>query len=163
MSPRPLIPSDIAVFAPALAAMDPWRRLGFTASGLAAYLGREDPALTRMVMAQDGVAVAVLALRNPWLRGPSIELLAVLPAGQGGGIRPHAGGMGGGARRRQSVGLRVGLQSLGPGLLHPCRFCGGGAAARSGGRGERRNPAQAAAWFRVGASGTLIENTEPRP
>lgn len=86
MSPRPLIPSDITVLAPALAAMDPWRRLGFTASGLAAYLGREDPALTRMVMVQDGVAVAVLALRNPWLRGPSIELLAVLPAGQGGGF-----------------------------------------------------------------------------
>lgn len=86
MIPRPLTPEDIAVLAPALAVLDPWRRLGFTASGLAGYLGRDDPALTRVVVEQDGAVMAVLALRQPWLRGPAIELLAVLPAGQGGGL-----------------------------------------------------------------------------
>lgn len=85
MSPRPLVADDITVLAPALAAMDPWRRLGFTAVGLAAYLGREDAALTRMVLERDGRPAAVLALRRPWLRGPYIELLAVLPTAQGGG------------------------------------------------------------------------------
>lgn len=86
MSPRPLVADDITVLAPALAVMDPWRRLGFTAVGLAAYLGREDAALTRMVVEQDARPMAVLALRRPWLRGPYIELLAVLPEAQGHGL-----------------------------------------------------------------------------
>ncbi|MCR6629906.1 MAG: GNAT family N-acetyltransferase [Magnetospirillum sp.] len=86
MSLRPLFAGDVEVLAPALAAMDPWRTLGFTAAGLAAYLGHEDAALTRMVVERDGVAAAVVALRRPWLRGPYIELLGVLPAAQGGGI-----------------------------------------------------------------------------
>ncbi|MBX9634125.1 MAG: hypothetical protein K2X44_04005, partial [Magnetospirillum sp.] len=85
MKPRPLAPADIPALAPALAGLDPWLRLGFSAPGLAAYLGREDPALTRVVLDRQGQAVAVMALRQPWLRGPSIELLAVLPEGQGGG------------------------------------------------------------------------------
>ncbi|MGE5515419.1 MAG: GNAT family N-acetyltransferase [Bacteroidota bacterium] len=85
MSLRPLCPADIAVLAPTLAAMDPWRTLGFTAIGLAAYLGRDDGALHRVVAERDGRPVAVLALRRPWLRGPYIELLAVLPDAQGGG------------------------------------------------------------------------------
>ena len=86
MTPRPLAAADIVTLAPALAVMDPWRRLGFTAVGLAAYLGREDAALTRMVIELDGRPAAALALRRPWLRGPYVELLAVLPAAQGRGL-----------------------------------------------------------------------------
>lgn len=85
MTPRPLTPADIAVLAPALADMDPWRTLGYSAMGLAAYLGREDAALTRVVLGEAGRPLAVLALRRPWLRGPYVELLAVLPEAQGGG------------------------------------------------------------------------------
>lgn len=85
MTPRPLTAADIAALASALAGMDPWRTLGFTAIGLAAYLGREDGALTRMVVERDGAPAGLIALRRPWLRGPYIELLAVLPAAQGGG------------------------------------------------------------------------------
>lgn len=83
MTLRLLCCDDIAVLAPALAGMDPWRTLGFTAVGLAAYLGREDPALTRMVLERDDRPAALIALRRPWLRGPYIELLAVMPAAQG--------------------------------------------------------------------------------
>ena len=86
MTPRPLAAADIVTLAPALAVMDPWRRLGFTAVGLAAYLGREDAALTRMVIELDGRPAAALALRRPWLRGPYVELLAVLPVAQGRGL-----------------------------------------------------------------------------
>jgi ribosomal protein S18 acetylase RimI-like enzyme len=86
MNLRPLVAGDIDVLAPALAAMDPWRTLGFTATGLAAYLGREDGALTRMVAARGPAAAGVLVLRRPWLRGPYIELLGVLPEVQGGGV-----------------------------------------------------------------------------
>lgn len=85
MTPRPLASDDIATFASALAGMEPWRSLGFTAVGLAAYLGREDPALSRMVLERDGRPAGLIALRRPWLRGPYVELLAVLPQAQGGG------------------------------------------------------------------------------
>lgn len=83
---RPLVEADIAPLAAALAAMDPWLTLGYTAAGLAAYLGREDAALTRVVAERDGAPAALLALRRPWLRGPYVELLAVLPAAQGAGL-----------------------------------------------------------------------------
>lgn len=100
MTPRPLADADIATVAPALAAMDPWLTLGYTAAGLAAYLGRDDAALTRMVVERGGAPAAVLALRRPWLRGPYVELLAVLPAGRGLGLGRQlvgwAAGQGGG-------------------------------------------------------------------
>ncbi len=83
---RPLDRADIPPLALALAGLDPWRRLGFSADGLAAYLGREDGALIRVVAERDGAPVALLALRKPWLRGPYIELLAVLPVAQGTGL-----------------------------------------------------------------------------
>lgn len=83
---RPLDGADIPALAQVLADLDPWRRLGFSAAVLAAYLGRDDPALIRVVAEQDGAPAALLALRKPWLRGPYIEVLAVLPAAQGAGL-----------------------------------------------------------------------------
>lgn len=83
---RPLAAAEIPALAQALVELDPWRRLGFSAAGLAAYLGREDPALSRVVTERNGAPAAVLALRKPWLRGPYIELLAVLPAARGAGL-----------------------------------------------------------------------------
>lgn len=82
---RPLADDDIEPFAAVLSGIDPWRRLGYSPSMLALYLGRTDPALTRMVLPGRGL----IALRSPWLRGPYVELLAVLPEaqGQGGGRR----------------------------------------------------------------------------
>lgn len=97
---RPLVPADIPALAGALAQMNPWRRLGFSDDGLAGYLGRADAALTRMVVERDGAAIAVLALRSPWLRGPYVELLAVVPDDQGQGVGAAllawAAGQGGG-------------------------------------------------------------------
>lgn len=97
---RPLQPTDIPALAAALSQMNPWRRLGFSDDGLAGYLARADVGLTRMVVERDGVAVAVLALRSPWLRGPYVELLAVVPEHQGHGVGAQllawAAGQGGG-------------------------------------------------------------------
>ncbi|HLO77140.1 MAG TPA: GNAT family N-acetyltransferase [Magnetospirillum sp.] len=100
MTPRPLVAADIPALAAALAGMDPWLTLGYSATGLAAYLGREDGALMRVVIEHDGAPAAVLALRRPWLRGPYVELLAVLPQAQGAGfgraLVEWAAGQGGG-------------------------------------------------------------------
>jgi GNAT superfamily N-acetyltransferase len=78
--------ADVPWVSAALAGIDPWRRLGFSAAGLAAWLSRDDPALARLALVRDGAVAAVLGLRVPWLRGPYIELLAVLPGHQGHGL-----------------------------------------------------------------------------
>jgi|GEM_PF-295130 len=105
---RRLTPADSVWGGAALAALDPWRTLGSTAAGLGAYLTAEDPALHRFVVearavdngvgggesvevdvagavavAVGGNPVGIICLRDPWLRGPFIELLAVMLPGQG--------------------------------------------------------------------------------
>lgn len=69
-----------------LAAIDPWRRLNFAATALNSYLTRNDPAAYRFAVRQDGVLVGVIAVREPWLRGPYLELLGLLPPAQGQGF-----------------------------------------------------------------------------
>jgi len=83
---RPLAEADTALLAAALVEMEPWRTLGYGATTLAAYLGRDDSALARFVVERQGHAAGLLAIRWPWLRGPTIELLALLPTAQGGGL-----------------------------------------------------------------------------
>lgn len=79
---RPLTGTEPDHYAALLADIDPWRRLGYSAMALANYLDRPDPSLVRMVMPGRGL----ICLRSPWLKGPYIELLAVLPEAQGQGI-----------------------------------------------------------------------------
>ena len=83
---RPLAGTDTAMLAAALVELEPWRTLGYAATALAAYLGRDDSALSRFVVERHGQAAGLLAIRWPWLRGPTIELLALLPVAQGGGL-----------------------------------------------------------------------------
>ncbi len=67
----------------ALESMDPWKHLNFDADSLIRYLLKPDAALIRTVMIHNGRLVGALAVRSPWLRGPYLELLAVLPHEQG--------------------------------------------------------------------------------
>ena len=83
---RPLADAEAASLGPALAAIEPYRRLGYAADALAAYLKRPDPALYRYGIETASGLAGVLALRWPWLRGPYIETLAILPAAQGHGL-----------------------------------------------------------------------------
>ncbi|BBL71708.1 GNAT family N-acetyltransferase [Methylogaea oryzae] len=83
---RTLRPADAAPLALALARQPPWADLGYTAEGLQRYLNKDDAALERWVLA-DGASVAgVLCLRQPWLRGPFLELLCLLPDYRGQGL-----------------------------------------------------------------------------
>ncbi len=50
------------------------------------YLTRPDPSLQRYAVEIAGELAGVLALRKPWLRGPLIEMLALLPDAQGKGL-----------------------------------------------------------------------------
>lgn len=83
---RPLTDAAAAVLAPRMAGMDPWRRLGYEVSALQRYLATDSPALACHEIAVDGECAGVVAVRAPWLRGPYLELLVVLPEHQGRGI-----------------------------------------------------------------------------
>ncbi|MHC1745360.1 MAG: GNAT family N-acetyltransferase [Syntrophobacteraceae bacterium] len=69
-----------------LSQMDPWRTLGYLADGLRRYLLREDPGLARTAVFKAGELAGVVCVRSPWLRGASLELLAVLPECRGEGV-----------------------------------------------------------------------------
>lgn len=82
----PLDDASAAEIAAACAAIDPWARMEYAANVLRGYFLHPDPASHRYaVLAGDRLAGA-LAVRHPWLKGPYLEFLAILPPHQGGGI-----------------------------------------------------------------------------
>jgi diamine N-acetyltransferase len=72
--------------AQALAKMDPWRRLGVTAASLVTTLTQRRPGTFAFQIAAGGQPCGAAVFRSPFLRGPYLELLAVLPAAQRAGI-----------------------------------------------------------------------------
>jgi GNAT superfamily N-acetyltransferase len=77
---------EAETLATACVGFDPYLTLGYRAETLATYLTRPDPSLERHAIETDGTLAGVLALRKPWLRGPLIEMLALLPEAQGRGL-----------------------------------------------------------------------------
>ncbi|OIR15366.1 acetyltransferase (GNAT) family protein [mine drainage metagenome] len=69
-----------------LSASEPWMTLKFSAASLANYLTRDDASLRRYMVSVDGDLAGVICVRNPWLRGPYIELLGFFPNYRGQGI-----------------------------------------------------------------------------
>lgn len=69
-----------------LAAIDPWARLGIGAGLLARVFVQAQDCTHRFVVRRDAVPLAAISLRHPFLYGPYIELLAVLPEAQGQGV-----------------------------------------------------------------------------
>ena len=80
---EPLAANDAAWVAAMLAGRDPWRRLGYSAAALEAYLTRPDPALARLLLRCDDDPAGIVCLRHPWLRGPYLELFAITRPGRG--------------------------------------------------------------------------------
>ncbi len=83
---RGLSAKEAETIATACAGFDPYLTLGYRAETLAAYLTRPDSSLIRYAVEMDGRFCGVLTLRKPWLRGPLIEMLALLPQSQGKGL-----------------------------------------------------------------------------
>lgn len=81
----PLPESELDRLAAALVRLEPWRTLGSQAAGLRRYLSRPDPGLHRFLISVSQTAAGVLTVRHPWLLGPFLEMLALLPAFQGQG------------------------------------------------------------------------------
>ncbi|HUS95685.1 MAG TPA: GNAT family N-acetyltransferase [Hyphomicrobiaceae bacterium] len=94
---RPLTARAAATLAQGMAAIDPWRRLGISAHQLEQTLlpGETSRALAapdqhahmaNFEVWDKGEPAGLLSLRENWLYGPYIRLLAVLPDHQGTGL-----------------------------------------------------------------------------
>jgi len=83
---RPLAEGEAARLGALCAGIDPYRRLGQSADALSGYLNRQDPTLFRFAIETSSGLVGVVAVRSPWLRGPFLEMLALLPEARGRGL-----------------------------------------------------------------------------
>lgn len=82
----PLERSSCASLAAAIVAIEPWSVMSYPADTLAAFLANPDGGAFRYVVNVAGSEAGVVSVRHPWLKGPYIELLALLPQAQNRGI-----------------------------------------------------------------------------
>jgi len=129
--------AQVLAVAEMLSISEPWMTLKFSATSLAGYLTRDDPSLRRYVVSVDGNLAGIICIRNPWLRGPYIELLGFFPNHRGKGIGKQVLAWAEAEARRESKNLwvaassfnrqalnfyqRLGFQPIGPiqGLVTP--------------------------------------------
>jgi ribosomal protein S18 acetylase RimI-like enzyme len=76
-------------FGPELAAIEPWSQINYPAHRLTAFLAAADPALTQKAVFVGDRPAGVIAVRSPWLHGPYLQLLALLPPFQSRGLGAH--------------------------------------------------------------------------
>jgi ribosomal protein S18 acetylase RimI-like enzyme len=81
----PLHFEAIGPLASAIVAMPPWSVMHYSADALARFLAAPDGA-TRFLVEIDGKPAGAVSVRFPWLKGPYLELLALLPHVQRRGI-----------------------------------------------------------------------------
>jgi diamine N-acetyltransferase len=66
--------------------MEPWSVMNYPAEKLAAFLASQDEGVSRYLVSLGGSEGGVVSVRYPWLKGPYLELLALLPQAQNQGI-----------------------------------------------------------------------------
>jgi ribosomal protein S18 acetylase RimI-like enzyme len=80
---RPLGAENAARLGTALAAMPPWSVIGWPAERLTRSLMSEQPAMRRFELIAGGALAGMAAIQHPFLHGPYLQLLAILPGFQG--------------------------------------------------------------------------------
>jgi ribosomal protein S18 acetylase RimI-like enzyme len=81
-----LEPSLSRHLAEAIVAMPPWSVVDYPADAMARFLASSSDGTSRYLIEAGGVPAGAVSIRHPWLKGPYLELLAVLPRFQGQGI-----------------------------------------------------------------------------
>lgn len=82
----PVSPGNAYTLGEEIAELSPWSTLSISPRDLTRYLTCPDPANRRYTILVDDEIAGAVAIRSPWLRGPYLELLVVLPDFQGHGI-----------------------------------------------------------------------------
>jgi ribosomal protein S18 acetylase RimI-like enzyme len=70
----------------ALAAINPWRTLEFNSSKLGAFLATSGDGTARYAVSCEGELAGAAVVRWPWLSGPYLNILGILPAFQRRGL-----------------------------------------------------------------------------
>jgi GNAT superfamily N-acetyltransferase len=83
---EPLKPESCPRLAAAIVAIEPWSVMAYPAERLAAFLAGQNQSLSRYCVRVENAEAGVVAVRSPWLKGPYLELLALLPPAQNRGI-----------------------------------------------------------------------------
>src|SRR5262249_34485654 len=86
LTPQPPDQAAADAVAQAMREIDPWRTLQSRPEQLSEFLLRADPQCCRRIIRLGGAIAGVVAVRSPWLLGPYLSLLAVLPSFQGAGV-----------------------------------------------------------------------------
>jgi GNAT superfamily N-acetyltransferase len=82
----PFPPSAGPRLAAAIVAMPPWSVMAYPAERLAQFLANADSGARRHLVEVDGQEAGLVSVRDPWLKGPYLELLALLPPFQSQGL-----------------------------------------------------------------------------
>lgn len=69
-----------------LSGISPWVDIELKSQNLLDHFTRTDPALFRFLVIYNGETAGAISVRNPWLKGPYLELLGLSPHLQGIGI-----------------------------------------------------------------------------
>jgi ribosomal protein S18 acetylase RimI-like enzyme len=80
---RPLAPGNAARLGQELAAIPPWSIIGLPAKRLTRGLSAELPSMRRFELLCGGELGGVVSIQHPFLHGPYLQLLAILPPFQG--------------------------------------------------------------------------------
>jgi ribosomal protein S18 acetylase RimI-like enzyme len=83
---RPFAAENAGVIAESLAAIPPWSVIGYPAERMARAFKSEQPSLKRFEVAAEGKLAGLVAIQDPFLHGPYLQLFAVLPEFQGRGF-----------------------------------------------------------------------------
>jgi diamine N-acetyltransferase len=83
---EPMTVEAAQVLGPAVAAIDPWKRYGFDGAALARGFETTGDGAVRFQVRVDGVQGGVVIVRSPWLTGPYLQMLALLPGFSGRGV-----------------------------------------------------------------------------
>jgi ribosomal protein S18 acetylase RimI-like enzyme len=83
---QPLAYANAGIFGQALASMDPWATIGWPAERMTRTFQYERPSIRRFEVLAGNDLAGIIAIQEPWLHGPYLQLLAILPAHQGKGF-----------------------------------------------------------------------------
>jgi GNAT superfamily N-acetyltransferase len=82
----PLQPACCQSLAEAIAAIPPWSMMNYPADAMARFLVSSADGAHRYRIDAGGDLAGAVSIRQPWLKGPYLELLAILPPFQNRGI-----------------------------------------------------------------------------
>jgi ribosomal protein S18 acetylase RimI-like enzyme len=102
----PLEDTAIIPLAEAIVAIPPWSMMNYSAGALAKFLASAEGGVSRYLVQVGSEPAGAVSVRHPWLKGPYLELLALLPSFQGRGIGSEIIGW------FEEEGLRLGARNL---------------------------------------------------